>query len=342
LCNSITSTIGPYATDPGEEPFQHVECVALSAGWSLRGDGSDEPGTIAIDVAIGAAERGGDDPAHPFMEGTGKPKLLVDGVASPHTFVLKPSDAKALSAAQVVFRVSEGLEPFTAKLAQTLPKSVRIVTLAETRGLTLHPLRTGESFETHDHGKGHGGHKHNHGAKSDAGGIDGHIWLDPTNAKALVAAITERLAEIAPQNAQRYRANATSVTDKIDALASEVEVSLRPLSGRSYIVFHDAYQYFERRFGLSPAGSVTVSPDVPASAKRISELRRKIRDHKAVCVFAEPQFSPKVIDPIVEGLGVRRGSLDPLGAAIPAGPNHYPALLRAVASDLKSCLANPS
>ncbi len=272
------------------------------------------------------------------MQGTGEPRLLVEGIASPHTYVLKPSDAKALANADVVFRVSEGLEPFTAKLVQSLPKTVRVVTLEATPGLTLYALRTGATFETHDHGAK--GHKHGH--KHEAGGTDGHIWLDPANAKLLAAAIAQTLAQAAPQHADRYRANADALVARIDALTTELDAAVRPLAGRSYVVFHDAYQYFERRFGLTPAGSVTVSPEVPPSARRITALRRKITELRAVCIFAEPQFAPKVIDPIVEGSSIRRGTLDPLGAAIPAGPEQYPALLRALANDLRSCLTNPS
>jgi zinc transport system substrate-binding protein len=275
------------------------------------------------------------------MHGTGTPHMLVDGVASPHTFVLKPSDAKLLAESDIVFRVSEGLEPFTVKLSQALPKRVRLVTMIETPGLTLHALRRGATFESHGHDHGHGkGHKR--GSKHEAAqGADGHIWLDPENAKVMAMAIAETLASSAPAHADRFRANAAAFSKTIDTLAPNIADKVAPLSGRSYLVFHDAYQYFEQRFGLRPVGSVTVSPDVPASAKRISALRKKVAELGAVCVFAEPQFAPKVIEPIVEGTAVRRGTLDPLGAGIPAGPDHYAIMMRALADDLRACLAHP-
>jgi len=138
------------------------------------------------------------------------------------------------------------------------------------------------------------------------------------------------------------RANADALSIRLDALAKELAETVKPATGKSYIVFHDAYQYFERRYGLAPAGSVTIGPDVPASARRISALRKKVADLKAACIFAEPQFAPRLIDPIIEGTQVRRGVLDPLGAAIPAGPEQYFALMRALASDLRTCLASPS
>lgn len=281
------------------------------------------------------------------MQGVAEPRLLVEGTASPHTFVMKPSDAKALANATLLVRVSEGLEPFTQKLIPSLPKQVKVVTLESVPGLKLHPIRTGATFEAHDeaaHGhKGHGhGHKHT-APKRGAGTVtDGHIWLDPENAKLIARHLAEVLASAAPAHADRFRANAEALTTRLDGLSKELAETVKPIAGRSYIVFHDAYQYFERRYGLEPAGSVTISPDVPASAKRVAALRRKVTDLKVVCVFAEPQFSPKLIDPIIESTPARRGTLDPLGAAIPAGPEQYFTLLRSLAGDLRSCLANPA
>ncbi len=285
--------------------------------------------------------------------GAGAPRLLIDGVGSPHTFSLKPSDAKELNTADVIFRVSEELEPYTIKIAPSLPKRVRLVTLAETPGLTTHALRASSDFEAHDHGgagdKGHQhGHKQGHGkpasknASRPTAGIDGHIWLDPINAKLMARQIADVLATIAPGDAARFLANAASFGERMDVLDRELEQALAPVRRKAYIVFHDAYQYLERRYELAPVGSVTVSPDIPPSAKRLSELRGKIATLKAACVFAEPQFGPKVIDTIVEGTLARRGVLDPLGVAVAAGPDHYPTLMRALANDLRACLVGSS
>ena len=277
------------------------------------------------------------------MQGVAEPRLLIDGSGSPHTFTLKPSDAKALNEAQVVLRVSEALEPFMVKVVRALPKSVRVVTLEAVPGLTLHDLRTGATFDAHDGDHDHG-HDHGHGKPDhdEKAGRDGHIWLDPENAKAIALSIAEVLAEVSPPDAGRLRANAKALATNIDALRPEIEAAIRPAVGKPYIVFHDAYQYFERRFGLAPVGSVTISPDVPPSAKRITELRRKINGLKAACVFAEPQFEPKLIDTIVEGTRARRGTLDPLGAALAAGPELYPQLIRSLAKDLVGCLSGPA
>ena len=289
------------------------------------------------------------------MEGIGKPALLVDGKASPHSFSLKPSDARALNSADVVFRVSPSLEPFTVKVAEALPTSVTLVTLAEAQGVALLDTRTWATFEAHEHGEGHEAHgKESHGKGHDehAGhddhddddenahdGKDGHIWLDPENARAIVRAATAALAARAPDLAGKLEANATAAIARIDALDAELKSSVAGLAGKPFIVFHDAYQYFERRYGLSAAGSITLNPEVKPSAKRLTAIRAKVQKLGATCVFAEPQFSPRIVASVIEGSAARSGELDPEGASIPNGPELYPTLMRNLARSLNDCLA---
>lgn len=284
-------------------------------------------------------------PAHSLvagvMEGEGSPRLLIDGAGSPHTFAIKPSDARALSKARLVVRVSEGLETFLERTLKGLPATARVLSLDGAAGIRLLALREGGPFEPHAHGgKGHDDHDHaTSGPKGRGGeGMDGHLWLDPDNARAIVDAVAAALAELDPPAAAHYRANAARMKGEIAALADEIAAAVRPLADRPIIVFHDAYQYFERRFGLSVVGSITVNPDVQPSARRLSELRRRIAARGAVCVFAEPQFEPGLIRAVTEGTKARPGVLDPLGAAIPAGPGLYATLLRNLARDLKRCL----
>lgn len=287
------------------------------------------------------------------MAGIGEPKLLIDGAGSPHTFGLKPSDARALNQADVIFRVSDVLEPFMIKVLTALPKSVRVVTLEDAPGLTLHKMRTGATFEQHTHDHGHKGrpakktdahshHDHGKSGKAAAEANDGHIWLDPANAKIITQYIAAVLATEAPEHAARLKENADAVLRSLDQLDAELGLTLKPIAGRSYIVFHDAYQYLEHRYGLTPAGAVTVSPEIAPSAKRLSELRKKISTLKAVCVFAEPQFEPKLVRTITEGTSARTGTLDYLGASLKPGPDLYFSVLRSLAGDLKACLSDPS
>jgi zinc transport system substrate-binding protein len=302
--------------------------LCVSAG-NAQAEGLNVVATIKPIHSIAAA----------VMTGVAEPKLLLDGTASPHTFSLKPSDAKALSAARVVFRVSDGLEPFMIKVARSLPKSVEVVTLEKVPGLALHPMRTGGTFEDHDHDHGKGGkHKHGHSHGDSKNATDGHLYLDPNNAALIAAHMADVLGKAEPASAERFKANAESFGREMSALRTELDDKTKPLSGRPFVVFHDAYQYFEKRFGLEAAGSVTVSPEVAPSARRLSALRRKIGELKAVCVFSEPQFEPRLVTTITEKTNARRGVLDPLGVAIPPGPSHYATLLRNLAADLESCL----
>jgi zinc transport system substrate-binding protein len=268
------------------------------------------------------------------MGATGQPRLLVTGSASPHTYAMKPSDAQAVQKAHVLFRVSESIEPFTGKLVRSLPKSVRVVSLEAAKGVVRLPKRTGGTFETEAHrGKGQ---SHDHGSKKEAG--DGHVWLDPANAKAMVEAIAQALSEMAPDKAGVLAANATAVAAGIDALDREIAATLAPLAARPFVVFHDAYQYFERRYGLTAVGSITVGPDVQPSAKRLTELRRKIGTLGAVCVFSEPMMDAGLVNSVVEGTRARTGTLDPEGLGIEAGPGAYAVLMRNLATGLKACL----
>lgn len=272
------------------------------------------------------------------MGETGSPQLLVQGGLSAHTYALKPSDAARLNVADVFFRMSDVMEPFTARIVRSLPKGVQVVTLQDTPSLRLLERRSGASFEDNgqdtNHGRGRGhGHSHDHGA------IDGHAWLDPANAKPMTDRIAEALGARAPAQAGVYRANAAQLKSDLDALSAELARELAPVTGKPYIVFHDALQYFELRFGLTPVGSIAVSPEVPPSARRLTALRTRVARGGAVCVFAEPQFDTRLVDALVEGTSVRLGSIDPEGSRIEAGPEHYFVLLRTLARDLKACLA---
>jgi zinc transport system substrate-binding protein len=278
-----------------------------------------------------------------LMDGVGTPTLLIKGAGSPHTFALKPSDVRAINGADVFVRVSDSLEPFTRAIVKSLPGSVDVVTLAQAHGVTLLDRRDGGSFEAHAHGHSEeiaaGGKLDSH---DDAGAKDGHIWLDPDNAKAIVADLAEVLSRHAPAQAAKIHANAVKLNSDLDALAGSIGAETASLKGKPFVVFHDAYQYFERRFDLDAVGSITVSPELQPSAKRLSELRHKIAALGAVCVFAEPWFQPNLIDAVTEGSHARSGTLDPEGSMLDPGAALYFELMRNLASGFKSCLDQPS
>jgi zinc transport system substrate-binding protein len=270
-----------------------------------------------------------------LMAGIGTPHLLVQGTASAHTYALKPSDAARLNAADMLVRMSDAMEPFTARVVRSLPGRVQVVTLEETPQLRLLPRRTGATFS----GAAGDGHGHSHGHKHAHATNDGHAWLDPVNAKAMADRIADALGAMAPEQAGQLRANAVQLKADLDTLSAELARDLAPVADKPYVVFHDALQYFEQRYGLKAVGSIAVSPEVPPGAKRLSALRRQVMDLKAECVFAEPQFDTRLVDAVVEGTRARIGTIDPEGSKIEPGPDHYFALLRTLAHDLKACLA---
>lgn len=283
------------------------------------------------------------------MEGVGTPHLLVDGAASPHTFTLKPSGAKAIQQADVFIRVSEHLEPFTRRVVEALPQTVKVLSLADASGVTVLAQRTGDTFEKHSHGaddhddRGHADHDGHDDHDDGAGAVkDGHIWLDPNNAKAIVAVVTAQLSAAYPDHAAAFAKNAEAVEAKIDVLTRELQTQLAGVKGKPFIVFHDATQYFESRFGMAAAGSVTVSPDAQPSAKRLTAVRKKISALSATCVFAEPGFQPKLIAAVTEGTNARSGTLDPEGALLTPGPSLYFELMHNLASNMSACLSAAS
>lgn len=271
------------------------------------------------------------------MKGVGEPVLLLDAGVSEHTAQLRPSQVEALTTADLIVVVGENLEAFLHHALENPDIASRTrIEASELPGLTLLPLRSGDLWEPHHHGdEGAEAAEHEH----EHGGNDAHIWMDPANAAVIAEAIASALADKDAEHAGTYRANAEAFRKQLDDLSREIAASVAPLRDKRYIVFHDAYQYFEQRFGLNPAGSITVSPESPPGAKRLAEIQRRIRETGAICVFAEPQFEAKYVETVIDGTGARRGILDGLGTGQPAGPDAYPALLRSLVADLKSCLA---
>ncbi len=267
-----------------------------------------------------------------ILEGVAEPKLMLDGAASPHSYALRPSDAKALSEAGAVIYVSRNLEVFLERSLASLPANARVIELEKTPGLRLLPVREGGLHEVSD--EGHDEHGHGHGE----GGFDVHFWLDPLNAIAMARHLAAEFTGIDPAHAAQYQANAGKLEAALAALDAELKVTLGGLGGRPFIVFHDVTQYFESRYGLNSAGSITVSPEQAPGAKRLAAVRAKIEGSKAICVFSEPEFPPKLVQTLTMGTNAKRGVLDEIGAAIPAGPGQYFALMRADAESLAACL----
>ena len=274
------------------------------------------------------------------MEGVGKPDLIVQGSASPHTYSLRPSQARQLEDADLVFWMGHELESFLEQPLEAIATKAHVVELIDSSKLKKIKMREGGMFDAHAHDdhdehEGHDDHDEHEGH----GEFDVHVWLDPENAKVLVDEIKLALIELDPVNASKYEANSNKMNTKLDQLMDEVSNKLKSEQGKGYVVFHDAYQYFEQRFGMSAVGSITVSPEVVPGANRIRELKEKINELNAHCVFSEPQFEPKLVSTVIEGTKANKGVLDPLGASINDGPELYFTLIRNMADSLHECLS---
>lgn len=265
------------------------------------------------------------------MAGTGEPRLLMRGRASPHTFTLRPSDAAALAEADVVFLIDELMETSLARSVEALAGKARVVALADAKGLVRRSLREGGAFAA--------GPERDHDDDHDHGTFDMHVWLDPVNGRAMARAIARALSQADPANAASYDANARALVPRLDALTGQISAELAPVRGKPFVVFHDGYRYFEDRFGLKAVGSVVVSPERSPGAKRLRRLRATMRELDVACVFAEPQFNMRIVDVVLEGSRMRSGVVDPLGADIEDGPELYFTLLRNMAAAFKGCLA---
>jgi len=268
------------------------------------------------------------------MEGVGEPSLIIEGAGSPHSYSLKPSQAAALEAADVVFWVGPELEAFLAEPIETIAGSAVSVPLEEAPGLIRLAPREGGAFQPEDHGDDD---PHNHHAA-----VDPHLWLDPENAKAMAREIAATLEAADPENAARYAANAEALEQRLDALVASTEARLASVKDKPFVVFHDAYQYFDKRFGLNAAGSITVNPETAPGTERVSEIHETIADLGAACVFSEPQFEPAIVQVVTEGTNARTGTLDPLGVDLDAGPKLYVDLIGNLAKSLRDCLGSGS
>jgi zinc transport system substrate-binding protein len=287
------------------------------------------------------------------MEGVGEPVLLVEGGASPHGYTLKPSQAAALSKADLVVWIGEGMETWLATPMETLVPAGNGLELADLSTITLLPGREGGVWEAHAHDE-HADEEHDHAEDEhvdeehdhaedehahEHGGYDPHIWFDPHNAAAMARAVADRLMELDPDNAAAYEANLAALTAEIEALDTAAEAALAPVRDRPFIVFHDAYQYFEHHYGLAGVGSITLDPEQAPSAARLAAIRERLADADVVCAFAEPIMDPGLLETAVEGSDVTLATIDPEGIALEAGPALYGQLLGNLAEAMAACLA---
>ena len=360
--------------------------ISLAAGVAMMG------GAAMADTPKVAADIG---PVHSLvsrvMKGIGTPDLVVQAGASPHGYSLRPSEAKALQEAQMVFWMGEGLSPWMEGALDTLSSNATIITLLERDETILMEFREGALFEEHDHDDhaehddhgdekhddhgdekhddhkhdDHGDEKHDDHAEHDDhgdekhddhgdekhddheghddhddhghGSHDPHAWLSPDNAKIWLNLIASQLSIADPENAGTYFANAAAGRVEIDALKAEVSSLLEPIRGKKFIVFHDAYQYFEKTFDISASGAISLGDASKPSPARVAEIQGRIQEESIDCVLSEPQFNKGLVATVMAGSNAKTSVIDPLGVGLTPGPDLYSHLIRNMGKSLVDC-----
>ena len=279
-------------------------------------------------------------PIHSLVAGVmgeaGQPRLLLKGAASPHTYQMRPSDARALAEADLIVWIGEPMETFLHRAIENLGSRSRVVTLHEVPGIRLLRNREGGIWEDDDHEEPHVDEHEGHGHEHDE--FNMHLWLDPDNAGRIVDAVADALGFLDPARSAIWRANAAATRKRIADLHASLEARLAPVRGRAFVAFHDAYQYFERAYGLNGKGAVAVDPARAPSAKRLVELRGALAEHEIRCVFTEPQFEPDLVRTVIKGSHVRTAVLDPIGAGAKAGPDAWIEIMRGLGDAMVGCL----
>ena len=319
--------------------YNHMEALmsrklfTLSLTATLMGGTAyaDTP-QVAVDIA----------PVHSLvarvMDGVGTPDLIIQPGASPHEYSLRPSEAAALQNSDLVFWIGPDLTPWLTDTIETLAKDASVTTLLDLDGTVQLDFRESALFEVHDH-KDHDDHDVTAGHdKHDHGDHDPHAWLSPKNAMTWLNVIAGQLSAVDPDNAGTYFANAAAGRTEIELLIGEVTATLDRVRGGSFIVFHDAYQYFEMDFNFPASGAISVSDASDPSPARITEIRDRIAKQGIDCVLAEPQFNPDLIATVLDGTDAQTGILDPLGSDLEPGSSLYHELIRNMSTALASCM----
>lgn len=285
------------------------------------------------------------------MDGLGEPDLVISQGASPHEYNLRPSEAGALQEADLVFWIGADLTPWMEDAIETLAEDAKVIGLLGADGVSRLVFREGALFETHDHGGQHD-HEEEHGDEHEEhahgdhddhdghahGNHDPHAWLSPENAAVWLNTIAAALSAADPENAGAYYANANEGRDELTALSGEIEAVLDPVRGKNFVVFHDAYQYFETAFDFSASGAISLSDASDPGPARIAEIQGRIADEGITCVLSEPQYNTDLVSIVMDGTQTNTAVIDPLGTEIELGPDLYPRLLRNLAHALAECL----
>ncbi len=256
------------------------------------------------------------------MAGAGQPHTLLPSGTTPHSYTMRPSDARALSQADLIFWGGEALETFLAHALNTLPKSAHVVELSRTPGLAMAFTTPARKFN------------------EERGAPNMHFWLSTTNAQFLVDEIASALALRDPEHEALYKTNAAGMKQRLALLKEALNTQLRDVRRVPYMTYHDAYRYFEEEFDLNSQGALVANPDIPLGAASLMKLRRDTNRLSIACIFSEPQFEPQLIKILIKDAQIRTGTLDPLGTGIAPGPDGYFLLMQRLGEAFHRCLSH--
>lgn len=339
--------------------WQILLLSALAPSLSAR---ADVPNVVA-DIA----------PVHSLvatvMDGVGSPDLLVPAATSPHFMSLRPSQMRSLQNADLVIWIGPEMTPWLEKALSGVDAESQLI-LIDLPETSLLPYREAALFE-HDHGHDddhgdhddhddhgdhddhaedhghdaehhdedhHDGDDHGHDHYHEEGGADPHVWLDPENAAAWMAVFADRLSAIDPDHAAQYQANAKRGAAEIAETTKAVADTLGNVQGARFVAFHDAYQYFENRFGLELEGSLRDAVGSEPGPARIASIRDAVKEAGVTCAFSEPQFNPGLVQSLSEDGHLSVAVLDPLGAQLETGPDLYAAVMKEMAAAIATCV----
>ena len=310
---------------------------SISAVATLLGSSAiaDVP-NVSVDIA----------PLHSLvasvMNGVGVPSLIIPPGSSPHDHQLRPSEAKAMQDANIVFWMGEELTPWMENAVKTLSSDASATTFLENDKTSLLEFREVALFEAHDHedeqhDDEHDEHDDEEHDEQGHGSHDPHAWLSPNNAKAWLDVIAAQLSSYDTENAGVYFTNAASAKSEIEMMIAEINLALDPIRGGKFIVFHDAYQYFENDFEFQASGAISIGDASDPSPARIAKIQKRIRDEEINCVLAEPQFKTNLVQTVMEGSQANTNVIDPLGAGLKPGILLYNQLIKNMAQSLADC-----
>ncbi|HHJ80418.1 MAG TPA: zinc ABC transporter substrate-binding protein [Candidatus Tenderia electrophaga] len=303
--------------------FRYIIAFTLCVLFATTSHASAAPRVVVSIAPIHSLVAG-------VMDGVAEPVLLVRGNSSPHGYRLKPSQARSLQRADLIVWVGESMEGFLVRPLANLDSSKMVVELMNAPGMQLLDGREGGVWRADQKDHGHDNH--------DRGKTDAHLWLDPENALTIVRLVAARLSALDAGNAVTYKANGKRLQKKLLALDKQLKQTLAAVKQTPYLVFHDAYQYFEQRYGLLAIGAIMSGAENKPGARRLTQIRQRVKTAKARCVFSEPQFPSKLIQIVTEGTNLKSATLDPMGMGLEPGETLYFELMHKLGQDLLGCL----